>query len=337
MDSMYELRPDVSFRVLGADTVEALIPDRGKCMLPFDAFAVLIEFKVPRSARDVHAKKGVVMALEEFVAALTELATLGILRKVERSAADTGVSLRSMLRQDIFADEGAVADIGAALRGGRLVVVPDALPAEFAERVYASLDASVAWKPFDGYGLNFHYRHHNLYDHESYPDALKECASVVGSASTQEFMASLTGQPCDGVSDCSASWYQPGDHSLPHQDLVSDRTVAYVWHLTKDWESSWGGHFVWCPTGALMKPAFNVFTLFVVNRLSLHFVSAVASRATGKRLAVNGWFNRASRKGATQEGDGTPLAAPGNPASPAILPPALYGPPRARIRDVIIL
>src|ERR1700733_11059038 len=162
MDSMYELRSDVGFRVLGADTVEAVVPDRGKCILPFGAFTLLIEFKVPSTARDVHSRKGVAMALEEFVAALTELETLGILRKIERSAADAGLSLRSMLRQDIFADEGAVTDISAALRGGRLVVVPDALPAEFADRVHASLDASVAWKPFEGYGPTFHYRHPNI-------------------------------------------------------------------------------------------------------------------------------------------------------------------------------
>jgi hypothetical protein len=332
---MYELRSDVSFRVLGADSVEAVIPDRGKCILPFGTFALLIEFNVARSARDFHALKGIAMALDEFLTALAELETLGMLRKVETSAPEAGISLRSMLRQDIFADDSAVADISAALRAGRLVVVPDALPAEFADRVYASLDASVAWKPFDGYGANFHYRHHNLYDYEDYPDALKECASVIGSGKTQEFMASLTGQPCDGAANCSASWYQAGDHSLPHQDLISDRTVAYVWHLTKNWESSWGGHFVWCPTGALMKPAFNVFTLFVVNRLSLHFVSAVASRAIGKRLAVNGWFNRASRQKPAQ--DGAPPATQGKEALPSILPPALYGPPRARIGDVIVL
>jgi Rps23 Pro-64 3,4-dihydroxylase Tpa1-like proline 4-hydroxylase len=62
---------------------------------------------------------------------------------------------------------------------------------------------------------------------------------------TKRLVGQLSGQNCSGSTSFWASWYQPGDHSLPHNDrVISDRlnevrNVAFVWHLSKDWRPEW--------------------------------------------------------------------------------------------------
>ena len=84
--------------------------------------------------------------------------------------------------------------------------------------------------------------------------------------------------------------YLPGDHSLPHRDFGGNRSVAFVWHLTRQWQSEWGGHLYWCPSGTSIAPLFNCLILFNVAASSLHLVTAVSPYARGKRLAVSGWW-----------------------------------------------
>ena len=80
------------------------------------------------------------------------------------------------------------------------------------------------------------------------------------------------------------------EHSPPHTDWVGQRTVAFVWHLSEDWDAAWGGDLVWCAPFATMPATFNTLYLFKVSDASHHFVSPVTEYAAGRRLAVNGWF-----------------------------------------------
>jgi Rps23 Pro-64 3,4-dihydroxylase Tpa1-like proline 4-hydroxylase len=267
-----------------------------------------------------------------FTDAIDSFAAAGILTKDtdEIDADDGGVSLASLLRKDVFADASVVDQISSHLRAGRLIIIPDALDSDFAERVYAALDKCTKWRPYEDFDRNFHYRHHNLYDPEDYPSALKECERVFGSKATRGFVERLSGRPCWAPLSLGASWYQPGDHSLPHQDESFERQVAFVWHLTRDWDSSWGGHLVWCPTGTLIKPMFNCLQLFVVSSTSLHFVSVVSGRAQGKRLTVNGWWNGSKQS----ERDARRTNA--SPPQPDRFPRQLYGAERLILGDVSI-
>jgi Rps23 Pro-64 3,4-dihydroxylase Tpa1-like proline 4-hydroxylase len=93
----------------------------------------------------------------------------------------------------------------------------------------------------------------------------------------------------------SASWYLPGDHSLPHPDAVpsgaeANRQVAFVWHLAKDWRSEWGGALYCCTRGVYLPPVFNTLVLFNVGPETEPFVTQVSPYAQGKRLAINGWW-----------------------------------------------
>ena len=105
----------------------------------------------------------------------------------------------------------------------------------------------------------------------------------------------LSGRSCVGPVQFSASWYLPGDYSLPHNDIAesgkdSNRQLAYVWHLAKDWRSEWGGALYWCARAFYLPPVFNTLLIFNVGTESNHFVTQVSPYALGKRLAINGWW-----------------------------------------------
>jgi|EP01047_Picozoa_sp_COSAG01_P005746 Rps23 Pro-64 3,4-dihydroxylase Tpa1-like proline 4-hydroxylase len=70
------------------------------------------------------------------------------------------------------------------------------------------------------------------------------------------------------------------------------RRVAFVLHLTKDWESRLGGDLVFMHPPTFVTPTFNALTLFSVSRTSWHFVSPVVREAPPhlKRLAFSGWW-----------------------------------------------
>jgi hypothetical protein len=214
-------------------------------------------------------------------------------------------SLQTYLNPTVFHATGAER-ISSGLKAGKLVVVRNALSAPFAERMFNCLDRFADWKLYESYsaataasdpGEPFRYHHHNIYDKAVYPKDLTSCQGIFASEETKRFIAQLSGQDCSGGTSFSASWYQPGDHSCPHNDHVrmdSDqvvRTVAFVWHLAKDWRPDWGGALYWCPTLRYVPPSFNTLTFFVVTDASTHFVTHVSPHARTKRLAINGWWS----------------------------------------------
>lgn len=185
--------------------------------------------------------------------------------------------------------------IATALAGSRLVVIRDAFQPSFAERVRLALESTDAWAPYEGSSCDFHFKHHNLYDNSAFPEALAECRVFFGSAETKGLMGELSGRDCSGPLTFSASWYMPGDFSLPHTDCSPGdppwRQVSFLWHLATDWDRRWGGHLYWGPSQVRLPPSFNTLVLFAVRPEAFHCVLPVASRATGRRLAVSGWWN----------------------------------------------
>jgi hypothetical protein len=70
------------------------------------------------------------------------------------------------------------------------------------------------------------------------------------------------------------------------------RRIAYILHLTKEWNPKYGGDMVWMNPAYHFHPSFNSMTFFAVSESSWHFVSPVASTCppTMKRLAFSGWW-----------------------------------------------
>ena len=205
---------------------------------------------------------------------------------------DRLLSIETHLRPSVRA---ALTQIGPRLAAGGLVAIKDAFDPDFAERMHRSLDTCTAWRLHEGYEEHFHYHHHNVYELGEFPVDLAWCSKIFDSSSTKQWVSRLSGRSCVGPAEVSASWYLPGDHSLPHNDVAasdpgSKRQVAYVWHLAKDWRSEWGGALFSCSRGCYLPPVFNTLWLFNVAPESNHFVTHVSPYARGKRLAINGWW-----------------------------------------------
>lgn len=270
-----------------------------------------------RSNVIVYAKSGALQAsaLEEVLSAARALDMEQVQRKVvgvdqvalgapaaPTAAADTqpaadasALSVEAYLRPSLRGPGSALAGAIPRIAAGGLIVIRNAFEPEFAERMYRSLDRCTSWRPFEGYEEDFSYHHHNLYVPEEYPADLAWCSKIFSSSGTKSWVTRLSGRSCPGPAQFSASWYLPGDYSLPHNDIAesgddSHRQVAYVWHLAKDWRSEWGGALYWCARAYYLPPVFNTLLLFNVGPGSNHFVTQVSPYAQGKRLAINGWW-----------------------------------------------
>ena len=194
---------------------------------------------------------------------------------------------------DVLAPDGPLA---GELRSGRMVVVHDAFRASWAEQVWKALNESRAWQPYEGSQGPFHYRHHNLYDARTFPPVLTQCRIAFDGSEARQAVQAASGRDCSGPLQFGASWYMPGDYSLPHDDSLEvpetecRRQVSFVWHLTKQWQPEWGGHLYWAATQQYFPPSFNSLYLFTIGPGQHHFVAPVSQWAQGKRLTVNGWF-----------------------------------------------
>ena len=232
----------------------------------------------------VKIKKRAVVPLDPSVkAALDELETLG------------PASLRTHLNPALFEDPQTMADIGKRLQNGEVVILRDAFRPEFAEMVYQELAAKdVPWSLNEAYfNDGYHHHHHNVYDKGLWSQRLNSTFDVFRHQDSMSLMAELSGRDCSGETTGAPSWYQSGDHSLPHTDWVGQRTVSYVWHLSKDWKPEWGGALYWAQhhhSVATHPASFNTLCLFSVTTTSAHFVTTVSPKHKGKRLTFNGWW-----------------------------------------------
>jgi hypothetical protein len=211
------------------------------------------------------------------------------------AALDAALSIELYLRPALRGPGSAIEEAGARLAAGGLVAIREAFEPAFAERVHRSLDACTTWQVYEKYEGHFHYHHHNLYQVSDYPPHVAWCSNVFDSKPTKGWATRLSGRPCIGPTVFSASWYLPGDHSLPHTDVGASgpdtyRQVAVIWHLAKDWRPDWGGALFWCPKDLYLSPVFNTLLLFNVGPNTRHFVTQVSPYAQGKRLAINGWW-----------------------------------------------
>lgn len=328
MDATYSIRRTCRFQMETAASV-SITPEPGATprRLPIELASFLLHLGAPKTARQIHETAGGRTPLVELTRLLERLCVEGILVKDEAQAAAPGPSLASALRRDVFGDPTTVSRLGEHLRAGRLVVIRDALPLELAERAHRELDACDAWGIGEGRAPYFGYRQHKIHDASSHPGSVREAAALFGSEPTKAFITELSGQSCAGEVVTVPSWFQAGDFILPHEDCGDGRrTVAYVWHLTKTWDDRWGGDFVWCPTGTLVRPAFNQLVMFTVgydeHHNSLHAVSVVGAQAQGKRLAINGWWHRT--EAIVRDDAGASPSRPGDEG----MSPHRYGPPR---------
>lgn len=211
---------------------------------------------------------------------------------------DPNASILTYLNPEIFEDEEYLKEMSEAIKRGDLVIIEDAFDTELAEYIWEDLGRDdLDWQLMeDAHDDGFHYHHHNIHqDMEEFSERMEQIHGMFNHPDSKRFMSEFSGRDCEGSLDIpgGASYYKPGDHSLPHTDYNDKRTVAFVWHLTKDWTPEWGGALFFCPAHAhqpFVHASFNTLHLFSVSPNSTHFVTVVSPYAESKRLAFNGWY-----------------------------------------------
>lgn len=120
----------------------------------------------------------------------------------------------------------------------------------------------------------------------------------------RSWMEKLTGMKFQKIS-ASCSMYNGGDFLLSHDDLLTDRMIAFVYYLSPwdgvhKWNESMGGALELFATDADGQPKFPAFvkvppannqlTFFKVEKKSHHQVGEVLTKEY-PRLTINGWFH----------------------------------------------
>lgn len=208
-----------------------------------------------------------------------------------------GLNLGSYLQQYILDDHKSIDTMRHQLDIGSVVVIPDAFDAEFADAMYAELMNTKYSLYRDSVEDGFSYNHHNTYSKANYSAFLNQTQRIFTSPETKEFMSTFTSLDCLGYTSAAPSYYAPGDYSNPHSDHQHQRSLSFVWHLTKeDWKPEWGGALYWCrghPNHSYLHASFNTLIIFKPTTQSQHFVTRVSHNVTGnaRRLAYNGWYH----------------------------------------------
>ena len=208
---------------------------------------------------------------------------------------DSSNNLATYINPELLADPATLQHIGEELRAGNVVVIRNALDPTLAETTHRDLRAdSAPWEHHENYFEDgYHFKHSNIFNREKWTARLNKTMAIFESDATKAWMSQLTGRDCSGETTGAPSLYRAGDHSLPHTDWAGQRTVAYVWHLSKDWRPEWGGGLYWCSlphAKATQHASFNTLVLFSATTRSSHFVTTVSPHATSKRLTFNGWY-----------------------------------------------
>jgi hypothetical protein len=160
-------------------------------------------------------------------------------------------TLLDYLNPKLF-DPATMHVIRAKIRSKGVAVIRNAFRPEFAEAVYQELVDATAREDFAehvtrGVDFSFACHIHNIWSPEDFTPLMHAMNEMMNAHASKELMTELTGRKCGGGTLPSAARFLPGDHSFPHSDYQGGRTVAWVWHLTKNWQSGWGGEcFISC-------------------------------------------------------------------------------------------
>jgi hypothetical protein len=115
--------------------------------LSLDIFRVLMMFVEKITIREAYHSLNVDVDIEEFARIVGSLVDRGLLMHEQYDNAEDG--LQQLLRPNMFSDATLLDRIGAWLRRGHAIAIPNALSPDLAERVYIDLDRSSSWRPVE--------------------------------------------------------------------------------------------------------------------------------------------------------------------------------------------
>mmetsp|Transcript_27414 Transcript_27414/g.65191 ORF Transcript_27414/g.65191 Transcript_27414/m.65191 type:complete len:527 (-) Transcript_27414:492-2072(-) len=144
-------------------------------------------------------------------------------------------------------DEELLDEIRQNLLLGNLVVIEDAFKPEYAKHVMRALnDDELKWsrevvRPYHA-DVPGHVTQSNTLDKTSHADKVREALRPLDHTTSLEFFSSLIEHQIASA-DLRPSFFDVGDYSNP-QSGNSDE-LAFIWHLSPDYKSSWGGALMW--------------------------------------------------------------------------------------------
>jgi hypothetical protein len=216
LDELYSVNPYILSSIRSTDSM--LIRGIGDPFeLPFAFFQVLMAFAETKTARTAFEVLDVDVPIDEFGKIVSDLAERGLLRR-ERPV-DRERSLREFLETRMFSDAVSIDKISVWMRQGRAIIVPDALPADLAERVHEDLSGSKRWALTEGHHDFFHVRNSVINQLGDHTPALAECERLFKCTATRSFVSEFSGEDCTGEASVAAAWYRPNEYALPHDDV----------------------------------------------------------------------------------------------------------------------
>jgi len=79
-----------------------------------------------------------------------------------------------------------------------------------------------------------------------------------------------------------------------HTDEVNGK-LAFVLHLSKNWNPDWGGLYLNLKDESdirVINPSFNKLVIFEVTEgISHHSVTQVVGNSLNERISISGWYN----------------------------------------------
>ena len=238
-----------------------------------------------------------------------------VAREVEVGVDDEPFELSDMLGP-WSAKPGAWAAVRAALRDGRFVHIRDALQPQLAEDIWREMNATDRWVFRSGFEPDYQFQGSSVMDADVRDrvafESLNDLFDFLDAPEVKAPFAEAAGVSLGGPFQGFISLLGAGDHAAPHTDVHAyapdelpeherplfpagyRRAVAWVCHMSKDWDPSWGGDLVWTTPMTHITPRFNSLTLFPSFNDAWHFVQPVAAHAAKagmpKRMSISGWW-----------------------------------------------
>lgn len=111
-----------------------------------------------------------------------------------------------------------------------------------------------------------------------------------------QYMSKLLGLPLKQLNELFLSKYNKDCFLTIHNDNGNGK-IAWVFNLTPNWQSQWGGNFILLNQNRIkvdkfVTPQFNSLTVFrIPERIGIpHYVSHVV-KENENRYAISGWFS----------------------------------------------
>lgn len=217
----------------------------------------------------------------------------------------TTAVIKEWLGDWIFSDE-AKAAVKDAFKKKVPYQIKSFLTEDKADKVYKSLKRMADgghMRLMSGYSPSFQFHHHNMYESQdelfNNDPTLMTLHNVLDSQYVRDWFAEVSDYTINVKTTSTISYYKPGDYSMLHHDSAQGphggwRKVAFVLHMSKVWDPTYGGDLMYLNPLKLVHAQFNNMVLFkVIEGESWHIVTPVAKTTPAhmQRLAYSGWWN----------------------------------------------